>query len=287
MNNFSQVACYNAEDARGYTVSEVEKHRNSLDPYNTSENNYYRTWQLQQRAHKQSIQGTELPPPPYNPVSASNDVRDSRYVEHVYESPKFDRRDVSASESGDLTHAQYFELDPEAEDETYTLGRNRNHLRQQNLVPDREISWLPRGGMEISEVGPGPLPRWEYWQMSRGLDISDYKSVLYFFLLDSYTINQWLWSQLLNWSIDGSLDLTEMSNNLGLNLYLYIHRHGTGKQYVWVWGPHPHLWSPWRHLYCQYLYWWWRRKCNLQKLPILADLWIKLLNPFNIILFFL
>ena len=148
MEPFSQTSCYTGEDSRSYAPTDAEKERGSLEVYNPGENNYYRTWQLQQRAGKQTtIQGSELPPPPYHPVSTSSDGRDSRYVEHVYESPKFDRRDMTGtSGSGEIAHAQYFELDPDAVvQQQSTLGRNIPLANPR----DREITWSPRGDGDI------------------------------------------------------------------------------------------------------------------------------------------
>ena len=99
-----------------------------------SENDYYKTWQLQQRARG----GSGIPPPP--PPAAQNDCPDhalgpppqtyralstdssfsaqnSRYSEHLYESPTFDHHDVLYPDA-DGGHAKYFELDPEGDART-------------------------------------------------------------------------------------------------------------------------------------------------------------------------
>ena len=102
--------------SRDYNSSTMPKGRGVVDPYEPNENNYYRTWQIQQRNSKPHIRNTELPPPPYyQPSSDGSQGRGYHFVEHVYESPKFDHRDMPSSPSGDLTNgsAQYFELDPE------------------------------------------------------------------------------------------------------------------------------------------------------------------------------
>ena len=87
----------------------------TLDQYPSQENDYYRTWQMQR--HALSGPGGVIMPgshgfhPPY-PGHAQTLPHDTsgpgtKYtfqpVEHIYESPKFERRDI-----------KYYELDPTA-----------------------------------------------------------------------------------------------------------------------------------------------------------------------------
>lgn len=106
-----------------------------MDPYGINENNYYRTWQLRNKP-----KNAELPPPPYHPVSTSGDGQDTRYVEHVYESPHFERREIAHNPSAvelSPTGQQYFVLDCEAE--------VPSHLSQRPCLADprdTEIGWI-------------------------------------------------------------------------------------------------------------------------------------------------
>lgn len=104
------------------------KNPHLLDPYR--ENQYYRTWQLQQRAAGGGrspggvTNSSQSPPPPYDPVNigtGSTTDQDGRYVEHIYESPKFERHEISPHGDGGgpgeqhahaHAHVKYFELDP-------------------------------------------------------------------------------------------------------------------------------------------------------------------------------
>ena len=107
----------------GYAGSQVIK---AYDPYNAAgENNYYRTWQLQRHGGVKEGRDLPIPPPPYHhQVSThSSNGADPRYVEHIYESPKFERRQFPEEPGatgagggiGDFNPSQqYFELDPEA-----------------------------------------------------------------------------------------------------------------------------------------------------------------------------
>ena len=75
-----------------------------IDPYTSNENDYFRTWQLQRHAQARNPIDVDYPS---NTVRTHDDTKQFGFgggyghVEHIYESPKFDRRDV-----------QYFELDP-------------------------------------------------------------------------------------------------------------------------------------------------------------------------------
>ena len=82
----------------------------------SSENDYYRTWQLQRHAVPRPVG-----PPRGVPPSYSDQLGRGRYVEHIYESPKFDRRDTGYDDeslpvgASDRTGpSEYFELDVHA-----------------------------------------------------------------------------------------------------------------------------------------------------------------------------
>lgn len=66
------------------------------------EHNYFRTWELQ-RHPARGVLPAELP--------VDNQDYSRHYVDHIYESPTFSRRDLGLHEDG----TQYFELDPDAE----------------------------------------------------------------------------------------------------------------------------------------------------------------------------
>ena len=110
-------AMHSPQDHRhyGYAGSQVIK---SYDPYGSAgENNYYRTWEMQRHGLKEG-RDLPIPPPPYHHTSAASsngDGTNPRYAEHIYESPKFERRQLSdeqhSCEFGPTQ--QYFELDPE------------------------------------------------------------------------------------------------------------------------------------------------------------------------------
>ena len=103
------------QDSRhyGYAGSQVIK---SYDPYGSAgENNYYRTWEMQRHGMKDG-RDIPVPPPPYpSSVPTNGDGINPRYVEHIYESPKFERRQFSDEQPGGEfgPTQQYFELDPE------------------------------------------------------------------------------------------------------------------------------------------------------------------------------
>ena len=90
------------------------------DPYPyMSENDYYRTWQMQRHLvpNKGTGSGTAAHPvsrqqhlpPSYDTMDSSS----HRGTDHIYESPKFERRGMSVDNGNDLvTPAQYYELDP-------------------------------------------------------------------------------------------------------------------------------------------------------------------------------
>ena len=91
----------------------------------SAENDYYRTWQLQRHS--------QLPPRRANPhfgpaeipiqyydertgtgpgfATYNAETPGSRYSEHIYESPNFDRKDFGIQPDAPI---DYFELDPES-----------------------------------------------------------------------------------------------------------------------------------------------------------------------------
>ncbi len=91
------------------------------EAYLPNENDYYRTWQLQRHGPVQGSQhesSSSYPLAPSSPHSIVGDNNGSKYmfnqVEHIYESPKFERRDM-----------QYYELDPSAvQSDNYQDNRN-------------------------------------------------------------------------------------------------------------------------------------------------------------------
>ena len=79
------------------------------------ENNYYRTWQLQQHHNHKPYSEELRSPPPYG-----GDMLP--HTEHIYESPKFDHKDYSQGINGDgydeeTGGAQYYELDSQSDTE--------------------------------------------------------------------------------------------------------------------------------------------------------------------------
>nr|UCK81578.1 Gal-binding and CUB domains containing receptor 15 [Arenicola marina] len=89
-----------------------------------SENDYYRTWQMQQqqRACAGRTPSASLPPPPYRPLSTDSSfsvANSGRFAEHIYESPKFDRHPYEAAAGTDSGEGlppggKYFELESDA-----------------------------------------------------------------------------------------------------------------------------------------------------------------------------
>ena len=149
------------DGSRPYGSATLSKSRDPMDPYGINENNYYRTWQLQRNKPKNA----DLPPPPYHPVSTGSDGQDYRYVEHVYESPHFDRRDMGVGgPRGDMTPGhnigprgdmipqcsaelsptgqQYFVLDPDAEVAQCHGAAQRSRTNPTDPRELHEIGWI-------------------------------------------------------------------------------------------------------------------------------------------------
>ena len=85
----------------------------SLDQYPSQENDYFRTWQLQRHAQPGGVMvtpsshGLHMSYPAAHAQTLPHEMTGTKYtfqpVEHIYESPKFERRDL-----------HYHELDPGA-----------------------------------------------------------------------------------------------------------------------------------------------------------------------------
>ncbi|KAK2146945.1 hypothetical protein LSH36_577g02040 [Paralvinella palmiformis] len=108
----------------------------STEYYHSTENDYYRTWQMQRHVPQNSplpAVPTTIPPPPYHAKSpvlggeshlhatsgnqGKSGYQKSTYPpnEHIYESPKFERKDYSSDDYEiDGINTEYFELDPDS-----------------------------------------------------------------------------------------------------------------------------------------------------------------------------
>ena len=90
----------------------------SVQTYQSTGNDYYRTWQLSRHGGQATL------PPPYI------DHRHSQqYPEHIYESPKFERKTVCSTGYGHDGEAptDYYELDPESVEAGYSSCSTRQH----------------------------------------------------------------------------------------------------------------------------------------------------------------
>ena len=109
---------YSPHHSLGGNTIQADKLPPGVDPYR--QNEYYRTWQIQQRNQGgPGGRGEPLPPPPYQCTNTGTG-QGQRYSEHVYESPKFDRHELSPALSdvqSELSHVKYFELDPSTTDD--------------------------------------------------------------------------------------------------------------------------------------------------------------------------
>ena len=104
---------------------------------------FFRTWQLrhggagiQPGVHGYTGHIPTPPPPPSYPADHSN--YNARYVEHVYESPKFERKSVESNLNGeDISQAKYYELDPQLgtcsahQSSSVTAGNSQSHVVRQ------------------------------------------------------------------------------------------------------------------------------------------------------------
>ena len=120
-----------------------------------AENDYYRTWQLQQRSHGgtmlttpgECMEHSHGPPQTYRALStdSSFSAQNSRYSEHLYESPKFDHQEMQMQDV-DGGHVKYFELDPETEAHLgkHGLSRDSNavgHVHKKTDSSSVKIVW--------------------------------------------------------------------------------------------------------------------------------------------------
>ena len=113
-----------------------------IDPYR--ENTYYRTWQLQHRGCNRAPSGVNAaPPPPYDPVTlvGGGTNQNARYSEHIYESPKFERREMAPHGTEEPSSVKYYELDIN-DMNTTSPGRDNQSTstsgyRSDSLPPDR------------------------------------------------------------------------------------------------------------------------------------------------------
>ena len=128
-------------------MGDVNKNSTLLNPALNGGHNYFRTWELQR--HNQGGRQAPYPLPETATMASETLPRGSmtspgddgqygvRYVEHVYESPTFHRKDIHESEDP----AQYYELDPEAE--VFTP----RHMEQRGPAP------LPSANQRCSYPG--------------------------------------------------------------------------------------------------------------------------------------
>ena len=99
---YEEGSIYYAEGRKGDPRVMSHNAQGMPDPYTANENDYFRTWQLQRHAQARSPVDMDYPSNTVRPRDEPNKFGFGYgHVEHIYESPKFDRRDV-----------QYFELDP-------------------------------------------------------------------------------------------------------------------------------------------------------------------------------
>ena len=137
----SIVSVYQAAPQKDGEVTEYHEQR-VIPPQQGGEgyptqNDYYRTWQLRHGSQPRAGYGP-LPPVPSNqtmsrthsmpvgrePRLANRDDYAFEPVEHIYESPKFERREL-----------QYYELDPSSvqEDSTHITSRMGSPLDYPNI----------------------------------------------------------------------------------------------------------------------------------------------------------
>lgn len=115
-------------------IGDVNKNNTLLHPAFNGGHNYFRTWELQR--HNGNRQQPPLPVPESGTmasegmgrprVTSEADDYGVRYVEHVYESPTFHRKDFTEGDDP----AQYYELDPEAD--ILSSGQNGQTVGDRN-----------------------------------------------------------------------------------------------------------------------------------------------------------
>ena len=108
------------------------------------EQTYFRTWQLRHGGAgiQPGVHGYvgQIPPPPPPPSYPDTSNYNARYVEHVYESPKFERKSVDSCLNGDdISHTKYYELDPQLGGCSTHPGRSNTVSNQPQVV--RQSSW--------------------------------------------------------------------------------------------------------------------------------------------------
>ena len=83
------------------------------------DHNYFRTWELPRQLPRRPEMTHEML---NGPPDIDHEYEAGYYADHIYESPKFERRELVPDES-----TKYYELDPEAEPfnpGTYGIGMN-------------------------------------------------------------------------------------------------------------------------------------------------------------------
>ena len=120
----------------------ISKSSEHLESYQSTENDYYRTWQMQKhgqipvspalrgggamQGQLPTGQDQQMSVQYYGPsmedrtgtgtgFATYNSDNKSRYSEHIYESPKFERKEfVPPGYKTDALPTEYFELDPDS-----------------------------------------------------------------------------------------------------------------------------------------------------------------------------
>ncbi|ELU02936.1 hypothetical protein CAPTEDRAFT_222884 [Capitella teleta] len=126
---------YKTSDYQAHSLQQqsMSKSQDNLGSYvSSTENDYYRTWQLQRHSQQPPpahAHGLSPTPSPFTPglvpvqyydertgtgpgLATYNSDNRSRYSEHIYESPNFERKDFGITADG--VPVDYFELDPDS-----------------------------------------------------------------------------------------------------------------------------------------------------------------------------